>query len=230
MREAYQDAHCRLLTVPSLASPCSGKFDGALNGLAITPSTAYDGSMIKQALGYDGGFTAGMYLKYTFKNATVLDSKGGNGFIASTQMNIWSVSLFGLVFNNATCDYSQPNVTAVICPPSNCMLAACNARNIQDDGPFGDFCDGYNGVITTTSTAGAWPQSSAASAQVALSDKLLLLSSCSPHRHLHRALFVTFSTLHTPSAAPDCAHLFFHRAQAPTSEPPTSQPSGATLF
>ena len=154
MREAYQDAHCRLLTVPSLASPCSGKFDGALNGLAINASTAYDGSMIKQALGYDGGFTAGMYLKYTFKNATVLDSKGGNGFIASTQMNIWSVSLFGLVFNNATCDYSQPNVTAVTCPPSNCMLAACNARNIQDDGPFGDFCDGYNGVITTTSTAG----------------------------------------------------------------------------
>jgi len=126
----------------------------SFSGLSMKPSTAYDGSSIKQALGYDGGFTAGMYLRYTFKNATVYDTAGNNGFIASTQMNIWSVSLFGLVFNNATCDYSNSSVTTATCPPSNCMLSACNARNIQDDGPFGDFCDGYSGSITVNSTLG----------------------------------------------------------------------------
>ena len=113
---------------------------GATSAVAV--STNADGSKDSLNIGADPGFAPGQYLKYAYSNALIQLARA-----AGTP--IFQLSLSGLAYNNATCDYRT--VTVASCPPSNCQLATCNSRNIQSD--YGaDYCTGQPVVGQTPAT------------------------------------------------------------------------------
>ena len=73
-----------------------------------------------------------MYLQYTYSASFFTAVKA-----AGTP--IFQLSMSGLAYNNATCNYTVAGgATVASCPPSNCQLATCNSKNVQAD--FGAEC------------------------------------------------------------------------------------------
>ena len=120
-----------------------------------------DGAKEAFSIGVDAGYTAGMYLMYNYTSA-VLGVNGLSSQLANTP--IWQVTLNGMRFNDQTCNYAT-GATIATCPPNNCQLATCNARNIQAN--YGsDYCTGQSPVGPTAANtigcgisvlAAGWP-------------------------------------------------------------------------